>query len=147
MLVDSNFSFLSQRKLPKMALIHQRLSGDSIILSAPGKSDLKVPIKTPETKIQCRLWLIKIDCFLYSPDVSEWLSEFLEENVSLVSLGDQLEQRNRKEADFNTFMLVSEASLTELNSRLKNKVTMKNFRPNLIVNECSAFSEVAFSIL
>lgn len=142
MVVDENYSFLSQRKLPKMALIHQRLSGDYLILSAPDKLDLKVSIKTPEIKVKSRLWTKNIDCFLYPRDISKWLSDFLGESVNLVSLGEQLEQRNCKEADFNTFMLVSEASLSELNSRLRNKVTMKNFRPNFIASNCSAFAEV-----
>lgn len=142
MLIDENFSFLSQRKMPKMALIHQRLSNDSIILSAPGKKDLKIAIKTPEHLIKCRLWSTHIECYLYEQEISSWLSDFLEQQVHLVSLGNKLEQRNTKEADFNTFMLISEASLSELNSRLSNEVTMRNFRPNLITKNCAAFEEV-----
>ena len=62
------------------------------------------------------------------------------DNLELVNFGDNLEQRN--DADFSRFMLVSEASLEELNARLDKKVSMRNFRPNLIVKNCSAFQEV-----
>lgn len=44
--------------------------------------------------------------------------------------------------DFNRFMLISEASLAELNSRLDNKVTMRNFRPNFTSKGGNAFDEV-----
>lgn len=54
MMVDKSSSFLSQRKMPKMALIHQKLSGDHLILSAPGKPELKVPIAMPGNKLKCR---------------------------------------------------------------------------------------------
>ena len=54
MIVDKANSFLSQRKLPKMALISQKLAGDCLVLTAPGKSDLNVLIQTPGKKIKCR---------------------------------------------------------------------------------------------
>jgi len=54
MIVDETMSFLSQRKLPKMALIHQKLFGDYLILMAPGKKELKIPVKTPYTGTKCR---------------------------------------------------------------------------------------------
>jgi uncharacterized protein YcbX len=87
------------------------------------------------------LWTVTIECYSYGGEVSQWLADFLEqENIDLVNFGENLEQRN--DADFSRFMLVSEASLNELNSRLKNKVTMRNFRPNLIVKNCLPFEEV-----
>lgn len=141
MLVDKTNSFLSQRKMPKMALIHQKLMGDHLVLSTPDKRQIKVPISMPENKIKCRLWSTTVDCFAYGGEIAEWLTDFLNEYVDLVSLGNNLEQRNSKEADFNSFMLISQASLNELNSRLDVPVTMRNFRPNLIVKDCSAFDE------
>jgi uncharacterized protein YcbX len=88
-----------------------------------------------------RLWTISITCFSYGGEISQWLSDFLEEkNLDLVCFGDNLEERN--DADFSRFMLVSEASLDDLNSKLNKTVTMKNFRPNLIVKNCLAFDEV-----
>lgn len=47
--------------------------------------------------------------------------------------------------DFNSFMLISNQSLNELNSRLTadgKNVTMKNFRPNLIVDSSKPYAEV-----
>ena len=43
-------------------------------------------------------------------------------------------------------MLISEASLEELNARLNNPVHMDNFRPNLVATGCQAFDEVSVFI-
>lgn len=44
--------------------------------------------------------------------------------------------------DYSPFMLISEMSLNDLNSKLKQPVTIRNFRPNFYVSDCTAFSEV-----
>lgn len=54
MIVDENHSFLSQRKLPKMALIKQDVCGDYIVLSAPNKADVKFPINLCGERIKAR---------------------------------------------------------------------------------------------
>ena len=92
------------------------------------------------------------------------MSDFLEaENIDLVNFGDGLEPRKlpkihkklewRKDdeiiySDDSPFLLISEASLNDLNSRLKEKVTMRNFRPNFVVKDVAApYDEVNNVIL
>jgi uncharacterized protein YcbX len=90
------------------------------------------------------LWTEFIECFSYgiNSEVSKWLSEFLErDNLDLVYFPDEC-LHLRSKAEFSTFMLVSEASLADLNARLTNQVTMRNFRPNIVVKGCEAFAEV-----
>lgn len=59
MVVDDKGSFLTQRQLPKMALIQPRLdsaNSECLVLSAPGKQDIQVPIKPAKTnRLDCRL--------------------------------------------------------------------------------------------
>lgn len=45
MIVDSTGSFRTQRQLPKMALIKPSLEGDFLVLNAPHKNPLSVPIQ------------------------------------------------------------------------------------------------------
>lgn len=42
-----------------------------------------------------------VDCYSYGGEIADWLSDFLEEKVDLVTIGSNLDQRNLKEADFN----------------------------------------------
>jgi hypothetical protein len=45
-------------------------------------------------------------------------------------------------------MVLSEASLGDLNSRLgEKKVKASNFRPNIIISGCDVFAEVTFHLL
>ncbi|KYO43561.1 mitochondrial amidoxime reducing component 2 [Alligator mississippiensis] len=43
--------------------------------------------------------------------------------------------------DCSPVMIISEASLEDLNTRLEKKVKIQNFRPNILVTGCSAFEE------
>ena len=45
--------------------------------------------------------------------------------------------------DCSPILVISEASLTDLNTRMEKKVKMENFRPNIEVTGCSAFEEVS----
>ena len=49
--------------------------------------------------------------------------------------------------DCSPVMILSEASLTDLNTRMEKKVKIDNFRPNIVVTGCSAFEEVSGSLL
>jgi uncharacterized protein YcbX len=90
---------------------------------------------------------------------------FLErDNLDLVSFEDDVESRKLIDspssklavgvkptdeaiyADYAPFMLLSEASLNDLNARLRNPVTAINFRPNIMIKDCMAFEEVRFYI-
>lgn len=44
-------------------------------------------------------------------------------------------------ADDAPFMINTQASLDDLNTRLKDKVTIENFRPVILVDKCSAWEE------
>jgi uncharacterized protein YcbX len=49
MLVDENHKFMSQRRYPRMALISTRLTAESLIVKAPGMSDLSLSLTPGET--------------------------------------------------------------------------------------------------
>jgi hypothetical protein len=102
--------------------------------------------------------------YRYGGEIAKWLSEFLEaENIDLVNFGNDLEPRMsslvdkklewRKDdeiiySDDSPFLLISEASLSDLNSRLKEKVSMRNFRPNFVVKDVTVpYAEVYNLIL
>jgi len=102
---------------------------------------------------------LKINAFTYGGEISKWLSEFLErDNLDLAIFSADQDARKSKDVDmgtnfardydeaifhdYNAFMLISEMSLNDLNSKLKQKVTIRNFRPNFFVTGCNAYSEV-----
>lgn len=42
-------------------------------------------------------------------------------------------------------MLLSDASVKDLSSKLEKDVTVERFRPNIIISDCEAFEEVCCS--
>lgn len=50
-------------------------------------------------------------------------------------------------SDASPILILSEASLADLNSRLEKKVKAMNFRPNIVVSGCGIYAEVALAFL
>jgi uncharacterized protein len=150
MLVDETGSFMSQRKLPRMALIKVRLESDGLAVDAPGMSSLQVPFGPPDGKpMLARVWNDLVEA--QTVDDDSWFSEFLGVSCKLVYLPDEsvrqvdpayAEPGDRVSlADGFPFLLISEASLAILNARLEQPLPMDRFRPNLVVGGCEPFAE------
>ena len=152
MLVDEAGRFMSQRRFPRMALIGVRIEHDGLIVDAPDMPSLKVPLQPPAGRLMLvRVWDDLVESLTVGDDADRWFSEFLNVRCRLVYLpdrslrpvdpayggpGDQVGL-----ADGFPFLLISEASLADLNARLEQPVPMNRFRPNLIVGGCEPFAE------
>ncbi|MCU7929880.1 MAG: MOSC domain-containing protein [Candidatus Thiodiazotropha sp. (ex Codakia rugifera)] len=159
MVVDEQGRFLSQRELPRMALIHVNLVAGGISLTAPGMPDIAVglPQQSSSNQLQVRVW--NDDCMAISadPSANEWLSHFLQHTCRLVAMADgmnrQVDQRYAGPLDRTAFsdgfplLLTSRESLDDLNGRLPQPLTMDRFRPNLVVSGCSPFAEDEWSLI
>jgi uncharacterized protein YcbX len=158
LVVDAAGKFLTQRALPRMALISTKLSAGTLTLSAEGAGDVSVPA-APDPTASLRtvsIWksdgLQAEDC---GPAADAWLSNILGVPCHLVRIGEKFSRPVLKSAagpgDVFTFadgapiLAVSEASLARLNDRIQENqgepVPMNRFRPNLVVTGCDAFAE------
>ena len=91
------------------------------------------------------------DCVAWSmgDEAAQWLSNFLGVDAHLVYMPDSTHRptdHGRFEtpnsfSDAYPFLLISEASLADLNGRLEQSVPMNRFRPNLVVQGCEPFAE------
>ncbi len=106
-----------------------------------------------------RVWEGHIFAYAHGDQINTWFSEYLKiEHLSLVCFGDAFEPRKSSLeatknanirstdevmfADYAPLMLMSEASIADLNSRLESNVSAQNFRPNILVADCEAYDEV-----
>ena len=107
---------------------------------------------------------MKVDGYRYGGDIAKWLSDYLQqENLDLVNCGPGLEPRkvilidekgnSARELDeilyndYSPFMLISERSLDDLNSRLNQKVTLRHFRPTFAARDVAdPYGEVILQI-
>jgi uncharacterized protein YcbX len=159
LVIDSTGRTLTQRDLPKMALIQTALSETELVLTDSTGSSISVARKSisPTESVLVSVWqskgLLAEDC---GRDVAGWLSSFLGVDAQLVRIGAQfrrpiLDPQRASDndlvsfADGYPFLVVSESSLANLNARLVAKseatVPMNRFRPNLVVSDCEPFAE------
>lgn len=152
MLVDRQGLFLTQRELPRMTLVRTSIQSGRLTLQAPGMNDLLLPPESDSDEtVPVKVWRDKCLARSAGKDADNWLSGFLDTGCRLVYLpDDQLRQVDLDYADKGDqtgfsdgfpLLLISEASLQDLNSRLPEPLPMERFRPNLVVSGCEPYAE------
>jgi uncharacterized protein YcbX len=152
MIVDDNGQFLSQRRLPEMALIKTALTPGHLVLSAPGMEDLPIALAFREGEvISSTIWKDQCDAGRVSQEADEWLSDFLKINCRLVrQLDDEIRRVDPAYAyptdqvafsDGFPFLIISENSLASLNEAMQLNLPMARFRPNLVISGCPEYAE------
>jgi uncharacterized protein YcbX len=152
MLIDKAAHFLSQRKLPRMALIKTALIDRHLILSAPGMEDLSLPLTPADGDIiNSTIWQDQCDSRSVSREADQWLSYFLNLDCRLVYQADemirQVDLHYGRHTDIVAFsdgfpfLIISENSLASLNQEMQLNLPMTRFRPNLVISCCSAYAE------
>lgn len=152
MLIDDQQQFLSQRRLPRMALIKPRIEEDRLILSAPGQRDLSIPLYPDKgDNIEVSIWRDKCVAKTVSEQANHWFSNFLKAKCQLVYQPSdrqrQVDQRYAQPSDQTAFsdgfpfLIVTESSLHALNTEMAEAVGISRFRPNLVIADCDAYAE------
>lgn len=152
MLIDQQGQFLSQRRLPKMALITTRIEDQLLWLSAPGHQPVAIPLNPQGgDSIEVTIWHDQCLARSVASTIDDWLTEVLQHRCRLVyHPADQIRQvdQNYAFADDQTafsdgfpFLIVSEASLQAFNQHSGLALAMERFRPNIVVTDCEAYAE------
>lgn len=152
MLIDEHGQFLSQRRLPKMALIQTQLTNSELILSAENFADLYLPLEsTGGAIIPSTVWGDCCNAWHVSNAADIWFSDVLQTQCQLVYFPPEeirlVDETYANETDRTAFsdgfpfLIISENSLNALNAELETPVEMARFRPNLVISDCAAYAE------
>jgi uncharacterized protein YcbX len=151
MLVDDGGVFLSQREHPRLALIRPELEPDRLVLRAPGAADLELPLRPSGSDLTVTVWAGETRGRLVSAGADRWFTAFLGIACRLVHMPEDVVRPVRPDyahdgertsfTDGFPFLLISDASLEDLNRRLAAPVPMNRFRPNLVVAGAEPFAE------
>ena len=76
MVVDSDGEFVSQRELPRMALVKPQLKTYDIILRAPGMLALHLSIDGVEQPARVRVWDDEVPAYDMGDVAAQWFSDF-----------------------------------------------------------------------
>ncbi len=147
--------FITARTQPKLCLVQSTLVEQGLALSAPNMPTLTLSHKTFSNKYQnVIVWGDEISGQLCSSQADAWFSEYLQRPCQLLFFG-QNSHRERKAntdkarkvafADGYPLLLISQASLNDLNERLMSNnyhtVSMAQFRPNIVIENTLPFAE------
>jgi uncharacterized protein YcbX len=160
MLVTEDGSFVSQRTVPRLALVRTALKFDSLQVRAPGMLRLDIPVAgfdySPTRRIDVQVWESRVEAFPENDLVNTWFSRFLEIPVRLVRIDPDFrricdpawtgeQQAITQFADGFPLLIISKASLDDLNRRLQAggqpPVPMERFRPNVVIDGIDAYGE------
>lgn len=150
MVVDANGRFLTQRELPRMALIRPQLRHFEMVLKAPGMLALHIALDQVEEPARVQIWDDTVGAYDMGGVAAQWFSDFLGVTARLVRFdpehpricspkwtGDV--QAFNQFSDGFSVLVLSEASLDLFNrkrlARGQPAVGMERFRPNLVIGD------------
>ena len=161
MVVDAAGAFVTQRELPRMALVKPQMKHSEMVLRAPGMLALHIAFDRVEGAVRVKLWGDEVAAYDMGDIAAQWFSDFLSEpgqprklrmvrfdpeqkRLSSMKWTDGIEAENQF-ADGFALVVTSEASLAELNDKLgaagHGAVGMERFRPNIVLGGIEAQDE------
>lgn len=149
MIVSPTGRFMTQRDVPQLALVETEIGSDGLQLDAPKQATLHLPLAPVRgTVVEVEVWRDRCQAIDQGDEAAAWLSQFLGIECRLVRMGEGYDRPVKRRADAQVsfadaypLLLISEASLADLNQRLPNPIPMNRFRPNLVVAGCDAYAE------
>jgi uncharacterized protein len=163
MLVDEHGEFVTQRELPRLALIRPTLRSSDMVLRAPGMLALHVALDRAESELRVRVWDDWVPAWDMGALAAQWCSDFAGRKLRLVRFDPDYRRLSDSRwtgahlgqtafADGFALLVTSTASLAELNRRLQQQgqsdpVEMRRFRPNLVLDGIEAHDEDHIDLL
>ncbi|MGW0998169.1 MOSC domain-containing protein [Streptomyces sp. NPDC002523] len=159
-LVDHGGRVVTQREQPRLAsAAAELLPGGGLLLSAPGREPLTVPVPGPAPTVVIDIFGTEVEAVAACDAAHDWCAAYVGADVRLVHLDDPATRRpvdpayalpgeTVSLADGYPLLVTTLASLDALNSLLaqgdhadEGPLPMNRFRPNLVVAGTEAWAE------
>jgi uncharacterized protein YcbX/ferredoxin len=156
---DHSGQFITARTEPRLCLVQASLTTQGLTLSAPNMDMLTLSYDEFTKQYQnVTVWGDEVNSQLCAKKANLWFSEFLKRPCELLYFGENSHREKKPNtnnsrkiafADGYPLLLISQASLNDLNERLLDdnndnslpSVSMSQFRPNIVVDDCLPFAE------
>ncbi|MBU2925102.1 YcbX family protein [Colwellia sp. 4_MG-2023] len=156
---DPSGQFITARTEPKLCLVQTTMTEQGVALSAPNMEMLTLSYQEfTDQYHKVMVWGDEVNGQFCSQKANNWFSDYLQRPCELLYFGKN-SHRERKPntdnarkiafADGYPILLISKASLNDLNKRLlanssnnsPQDISMAQFRPNIVVDDCLPFAE------
>ncbi|HEY6142167.1 MAG TPA: MOSC N-terminal beta barrel domain-containing protein [Flavobacterium sp.] len=154
MLIDEENQFITQREHPKLSQFYPEIKDDKIEISHHDATQEFFINESLDEPIFSKVWDDESKVVEVNKATSKWFSKRLGFSCKLVKIlnkGDRkhisskLNQTlNVSLADGYPYLLIGSESLDHLNEKLKEKITIQRFRPNIVISSQLPHEEDTF---
>ena len=160
MLTDRSGQFLSQRENGTLALLRTGFDTGNLLVWHVEYPDevLRIPLGLPESMLNettVKIWSDEVAVQQMPEEFGAWFSEVLKQPVQLTFMPETAQRHTDRKyapdgqfvsfADGYPFLLIGQATLDDLNSRMEHPIPMNRFRPNFVVTGSTPFEEDSWS--
>lgn len=154
MVINNENVHVTQREYPIMSQFYPEISEDKIKITFEGQTHEFLINEYLEESIASNVWDDKSEVFEVNKNSSKWFSDKLGFECRLVRIlksGDRKHESSKLKETFNVsladgypYLLIGTESLDFLNEKLEEKITIKRFRPNIVISTENAHEEDDF---
>jgi uncharacterized protein YcbX len=152
MVIDPQGRFITQREAPRLALVQTALHDGLLWLSAGGVAEITLPLAHDGPLREVEVWRSRVPAFDAGAEAAEFFSSWLRRPARLVRFDARHARLSNRDytgelrapnlfSDGYPLMVLSLASLDDLNGRLAKPLPMDRFRPNLVLGGVAAYAE------
>jgi uncharacterized protein YcbX/ferredoxin len=155
MITEPDGTFITARQFPQMVRFTPAPLHDGLHLTAPDGSSAIIRFAdfAPQDA-PTEVWGNHFTARIAPETINQWLSGFFKRDVQLRWVGPALTRRVKKHeavplsfADGFPYLLVTDASLRDLQQRCPASVRVEQFRPNLVVAGTAAWEEDTWKVI
>ena len=154
MLIDEENQLITQREHPELSQFYPQIKGDEMEILHNDSVHKFLIGESLDEPIFSKVWDDESKVVEVNKATSRWFSKELGFSCKLVKIinkGDRKHNSSRLNqtldvslADAYPYLLIGSESLDQLNEKLKEKITMQRFRPNIVIGTVVAHEEDFF---
>lgn len=154
MLIDAENQMITQREYPIMSQFYPQISDGKIEITFQNQRHEFSTAEQLDNPLEVNVWDDKSEVIEVNKSTSNWFSEQLGFECKLVKIiktGGRKHESSRLKETFNIsladgypYLLIGTESLDFLNEKLAEKITIKRFRPNIVISSQNAHEEDDF---
>jgi uncharacterized protein YcbX len=155
MLIDEENQFITQRNHPNFSQFYPKIIEDKISICHLDKNHEFSISETLNEPIFSKVWDDESKVVEVNVATSKWFSKALGFACKLVKISNKGDRKHKSTklnktlnvslADGYPYLLIGSESLDSLNEKLEDEITIKRFRPNIVISTELAHEEDLFN--